>query len=117
MATGTMKNPNPTEKTGSFVANTGVTVYEFRAKQTGKVVEVHMYATLNNISVNPYRIGRITDVDFPPAILRMLVGAGTVTYQAIRTAYLAYTPEGAIDIYRSQTSDSVINIDFMYTVD
>lgn len=114
----TILNPNPTEKTGSFSPLSGITAKELRVKQIGKVVEVHFYAEKSSeFGTSAVVIGRITGVELPPTTIRTVFGADVHAYDVNRMAYAYIGTNGDIAIRTVNASDTVVLVDFVYTVD
>lgn len=118
MATGPMKNPNPTEKTGTFTPSSGITISEGRVKQIGKVCEVHIVANKNGgFGSSQIVLGTISGVNAPPTIIRTVCGIGAQAYSANTVAYCFLNSMGEIGILPTNGSLPYAVIDFVYTVD
>lgn len=117
MATGPIKNPNPTEKTGTFTPSSGITVSELRVKQIGKVVEVHFYATKSStFGSSEVVLGSISGVDSPPTIIRKNCATGAYAYEATTNGYCYLGSTGTIGMLSGNSAHKVVVIDFVYTV-
>lgn len=113
-----MKNPNPTEKTGTFTPVSGVTIFEARVKQIGKVVEVHLYANKNGgFGSSQFTLGTISGVNTPPIIIRSVCSTGAQAYSANTAAYFFINSAGEIGILPANSSHANVVIDLVYTVD
>lgn len=104
-------------KTGDLTAETGVTLAEKRVAQRGCVVEVKFYATLSSaIGSSAKKIATVTGVD-PSGGVRLLAATGAHAYDAVHPAYAVIGADGAISVFASTTTDTVVVFDLVYTVD
>lgn len=109
--------PTEPQRTGTLTASSGMTISELRINQTGKVVEVHFYATKSSaFGSDQVLIGTISGVNLPPDNIRTICGTGTFGWNGNHCAYAVLDSVGKISILASTTTDTVANIDFVYTV-
>lgn len=110
--------PAQPTKTGTITATSGMTVWEERIKQTGKVVEVHFYvSTTSAFGASQVSLGTISGVALPPKNIRFHTGTGTQGYNLTNGAYGILGTSGLIAILAGKTTDTVVGIDVVYTVD
>lgn len=105
-------------KNGTVSAATGVTLTEKRIAQRGSVVEVNFIGTLSSaIGSSEKTLCTIAGVQMPSDKTRFICGTGTHGYDAVHPAYAILDPaNGEVHALASTTTDTVIDIHFVYTV-
>ena len=104
-------------KNGDLEAGTGVTLAEKRVAQRGNVVEVKFYATLSSaIGSSQKTIATVKGVD-PSGTIRFQAATGAHAYDAYHPAYAVLAANGEIGVLASTTTDTVVTVDLVYTVD
>lgn len=107
-----------TERKGKVTGKTGATLSEYRVVQKGRVVECHFVCTLSAaVGSSEKKIADISGVDLPPTKIRFTCSTGAAAYNAKNACYGIVAQDGEISVLAGTTTDTIIVIDLVYTVD